>query len=160
MLASGRAERGDFGVHGFELAHRAAEQDDFGAGRGQRQRHRAADAGARAGDHDDAAVQFLGLRLVTARVEIAVIARETSYSATVCPADSSSASSACGSRRAHELIRSGSIGRQSVEVTPSSVNLRACGITLRSIEPTAALKESTALPSERDRLSADGSRKS
>ena len=65
----GAAERGDFRVHGFELAHRAAEQDDFGAGRGQRQRDGAADAGTGAGDHDDAALKFVGRRLVRARIE-------------------------------------------------------------------------------------------
>ena len=62
MLASGRAEGRDLGVHGFELAHRAAEQDHFGAGRGERQRHGAANAGTSARDHDDAASKFLGCR--------------------------------------------------------------------------------------------------
>ena len=56
----------DLRVHGFELAHGAAQQDDFGAGARERQRHRAADAGAGAGDHDDAAAQFIGLRRVRA----------------------------------------------------------------------------------------------
>jgi hypothetical protein len=49
-------------VHGFEFAHRAAEQDHFGAGPGQRERHGPADAGTRARDHDDAAAQFIGRR--------------------------------------------------------------------------------------------------
>ena len=39
------------------------EQDHFGAGRRQRQRHGAADAGTRAGDHDDAAVEFTRRRI-------------------------------------------------------------------------------------------------
>ena len=56
----GRAEFADLGVHALELAHGAAEQDDFGAGRRQRQRHGAADARARAGDHDDAASNSSG----------------------------------------------------------------------------------------------------
>ena len=65
----GAAERGDLGVHGFELAHRAAEQDHFGARRGQRQRHGAADAGTCARDHDDAAGEFIGEPAVLARIE-------------------------------------------------------------------------------------------
>ena len=64
-----RPSCGDFRVHGFEFAHGAAEQDHFGAGAGQRERHGAADAGTRARDHDDAAAQFIGGRRVPARIE-------------------------------------------------------------------------------------------
>jgi hypothetical protein len=65
----GGAQLCDFGVDGLQLAHGAAQQDDFRARGRERQRDGAADAGSRTRHHDGAALEFSRGRLVCARVE-------------------------------------------------------------------------------------------
>ena len=65
----GRAAGGDLGVHGFELIHVAADQNDARLVPGAGERDRAAQPRARTGDGDHAARQLIGSCDVCAGIE-------------------------------------------------------------------------------------------